>query len=799
MQKGFFIFAFRDQETIMKVWLLFIFGIVPIISQAQNRMISGEVTDKEYNPIEFVTISLLSANDSSLIAGTITNEKGKFTLSCEEKKDYIVRASHIEYTTTFIATGQSTNNMAFILEPSIISMEEVIVKSNFIRHEYDRIIVNMKGNPIVKGRTINEALGMLPGVININDELRLNGGTLSKIYINGRELHDRTELSSLQATDIENVEILPEADLQHNATTKGGIIYILLKKNADGGGNGSPSLLGEMRKRNSHWERLGLPLSLLLGKWNFYNNLVLSNAGDPYITENITHNSHQNIHIVNQNIDRKNIRRINETFSMLYDITTLQSIGLNCMVKQAGSTLKSSSFSETQETEKEYTSSYHSKGKGDDKIYQASLNYNWKSKNGKNTLQTVLDYLRSDETKELNHHYLYQYPEKNEEDNKCSNTGTVSDLWKAEINYIFLLNKHSRLKWGGDYYNNHTNNQMYYAYQSGEGWQKEDKSGLFTYKGIGYAGYAEYVWQWKKFTLNGGIRVQEDEVKCISNNIAGDKRTYRNLFPSIKVGYLFSEKNQASLSYSKRMGDIPYKSMNPAIVYISEYSYAKGNPNLVPTTEHRIRLLLNLSNTWSISYVYAKCKDDLFPLIYQDKDNPIITYTMPTNIGKSYRHAFSIGFTKTLFSWWTTNTSLDGDYTKEVSPKQTYHIVHCLFFCDNSLRFTNTFGGSFNFMAERRTRRSETIYHSVYNMNAGLYKYFLDQKFCINLSVYAILNKRRNLTTITNNNLSRIEENNKTPYQGACLNLIYKFDFGKKVKVKRAKSIQTTSDSYLRK
>ena len=81
-------------------------------------------------------------------------------------------------------------------------------------------------------------------------------------------------------------------------------------------------------------------------------------------------------------------------------------------------------------------------------------------------------------------------------------------------------------------------------------------------------------------------------------------------------------------------------------------------------------------------------------------------------------------------------------------------------------------------------------------MNAGLYKYFLDQKFCINLSVYAILNKRRNLTTITNNNLSRIEENNKTPYQGACLNLIYKFDFGKKVKVKRAKSIQTTSDSY---
>ena len=783
----------------MRVLLLIIFFLIPKLLQAQNDSIVGKVMDRNRTPIEFVTISLLSANDSSLVKGTITDEKGEFILSRKDVKNCIIRASHIEYKTVFTSVPPSIKDVEFILEPSIISMNEVIVKSNFIRHEYDRIIVNMKGNPVVKGRTVNEALGMLPGVINMNDELRLNGGTVSKIYINGRELHDRTELSSLQATNIENVEILPEADLQHNATTKGGIIYIHLKKNADGGGNGSPSLLGQMRKRNSHRERFGLPLSLRFGKWNFYNNLVLSNSGNPYITENITHNSHLNTHIVNQNVDRNNIRRINETFSMLYDITTLQSIGLNCMVKQAGSTLKSSSFSEIQETEKEYTSSYHSKGKGDEKIYQASLNYNWKSKNGKNTLQTVLDYLRSDETQELNYHYLYQYPDKNEENNKCSNNGTVSDLWKAEINYIFLLNEHSRLKWGGYYYNNHTDNQMYYAYQSEEGWQKEDKSGLFTYKGIGYAGYAEYVWQWKKFTLNGGIRVQEDEVKCISNNIAGDKRTYRNLFPSIKLGYLFSEKNQASLSYSKRMGNIPYKNMNPAIVYISEYSYAKGNPDLVPTTEHRIRLLLSLSDTWSISYTYGKRKDDSYPLVYQDKDNPIITYTMPTNIGKSYRHAFSIGFTKALFSWWTTNASLDGDYTKEVSPERTYHVFHCLFFCDNSLRFTNTFGGSFNFMAERRARRSETIYHSVYNMNAGLYKYFLDQKFCINLSVYAILNKRRNLTTITNDNLSRIEENNKTPYQGACLNLIYKFDFGKKVKVKRAESIQTTSDSYLRK
>ena len=63
------------------------------ISQAQNRMISGEVTDKEYNPIEFVTISLLSANDSSLIAGTITNEKGNSHFHVKKKR--ITLSAHL--------------------------------------------------------------------------------------------------------------------------------------------------------------------------------------------------------------------------------------------------------------------------------------------------------------------------------------------------------------------------------------------------------------------------------------------------------------------------------------------------------------------------------------------------------------------------------------------------------------------------------------------------------------------------------------------------------------------------------
>ena len=71
----------------MRVLLLIIFFLIPKLLQAQNDSIVGKVMDRNRTPIEFVTISLLSANDSSLVKGTITDEKGEFILSRKDVKN----------------------------------------------------------------------------------------------------------------------------------------------------------------------------------------------------------------------------------------------------------------------------------------------------------------------------------------------------------------------------------------------------------------------------------------------------------------------------------------------------------------------------------------------------------------------------------------------------------------------------------------------------------------------------------------------------------------------------------------
>lgn len=63
---------------------------------AQN--ISGNITDENGQPMEFVTVSLRSLPDSAIVAGCITDENGRF---CIEKKDggSFIQTSFVGYRT----------------------------------------------------------------------------------------------------------------------------------------------------------------------------------------------------------------------------------------------------------------------------------------------------------------------------------------------------------------------------------------------------------------------------------------------------------------------------------------------------------------------------------------------------------------------------------------------------------------------------------------------------------------------------------------------------------------------------
>lgn len=52
-----------------------------------HAQINGTVIDSESNPISFANVALYAVPDSMLIAGTITNDEGHFSLNAEILSD----------------------------------------------------------------------------------------------------------------------------------------------------------------------------------------------------------------------------------------------------------------------------------------------------------------------------------------------------------------------------------------------------------------------------------------------------------------------------------------------------------------------------------------------------------------------------------------------------------------------------------------------------------------------------------------------------------------------------------------
>ena len=88
---------------ISKFALLLIVSLYAFHSVAQTKVVtlSGMVKDKiGHTPLPYVNIIVASAKDSTFIAGTISNEEGRFSLSGINPGNYYVELSFVGFQTS---------------------------------------------------------------------------------------------------------------------------------------------------------------------------------------------------------------------------------------------------------------------------------------------------------------------------------------------------------------------------------------------------------------------------------------------------------------------------------------------------------------------------------------------------------------------------------------------------------------------------------------------------------------------------------------------------------------------------
>ena len=204
--------------------------------------IKGTVTDAKGDAMPFVTVSVL-AQDSSLITGAITDEKGQYEvtvngLTGEEMKGMIIQASYIGYQT-------ACGGPDFVLKEETEHLAEVEVKARkpLVERQMDKLVLNVSASPLSAGSNGNDILRRAPGVrIDKDGNITVNGKSV-EVYVDGKPsyLSGQQLKAMLDGTDgntIEKIEIISNPSAKYDASGQGGIINIKTKRNMMRGLNG---------------------------------------------------------------------------------------------------------------------------------------------------------------------------------------------------------------------------------------------------------------------------------------------------------------------------------------------------------------------------------------------------------------------------------------------------------------------------------------------------------------------------------------------------------------------------------
>jgi hypothetical protein len=182
-----------------------------------QRTITGKITNEEHSPLEYATVMLKAANDSSIVSFATTDDKGIYQLQTEKEGAFFLQASYVGYASQYKPlnlTALTKATIDFTLKEDAVGLQELIVKGRKtgVRFGQDTVRYDIShfkdGSEVVLGDVLNK----LPGIV-VDDKggVKAHGKTVDKVLLNGQDFFQgdtQMATKNLSADMAENVEIL---------------------------------------------------------------------------------------------------------------------------------------------------------------------------------------------------------------------------------------------------------------------------------------------------------------------------------------------------------------------------------------------------------------------------------------------------------------------------------------------------------------------------------------------------------------------------------------------------------------
>jgi iron complex outermembrane recepter protein len=670
--------------------LVLVFATQVTYSQSSYR-VKGLISSADES-VPFAQVKIRTISDSTIAKFGLSDSWGVFTIVGVPKGDYFAEISSVGLKTFYSNSFSVSNADVDLGEVSMsinedLDVVEVVKIRPIIEVHPDKMVFNVQNTLNATGSNGFDLLRKAPGVIIDNqNNIMLEGKSGVQIYID----HKPTQLAgddlvsflkSMQASDIDNIEIITQPSSKFDAAGNAGIINIILKRDKRLGTNGT--LNAGYEYGVNHRYNGSLNLNYRSKKTNIYGGYS-TNQGKHQVFLNFDRSQYNSQLGQFYQYDSQSLLTSllnNHTGRLGFDwfANDKHTFGVLATANyfNAGSVSDTKTFIGPQGAASDQILVADNTATGANYQVTGNFNYRFADTLG-HELTFDADYAIFD--RQADSYQPNVYTDINGltlfENNFRMVTPTAIQIMSFKTDYSQNL-WGGKLSFGGKFSLVNTENTFrFYQVINSIDSLDETRSNDFLYKETIGAGYVNYARQLgPKWNLQLGLRYEQTIAKGDLTTIQGVGNdtvnlNYGQLFPSGGLTWTPNRSHIWSMTFSRRITRPNYQTLNPFQTQLDELSYRQGNPALQPSYSNNVRLshTFKYRFTTSVSYSYvqdysAQVTDTLgFAQNFIQTKNVADEQTI--NLGVSLPFQFN--------KWWSVFINLSGYHTSYISNDEKF-------------------------------------------------------------------------------------------------------------------------------
>jgi outer membrane receptor protein involved in Fe transport len=614
----------------------------------------GMIVDENKAPVQYATIFVQNAKDSTTATGGISDETGRIVIKDIPWGTYFLQVNAMgynkHYTPEFTLTQSNPRYMmrqfAVTQKPQQLKGVEVTTQKEMLQQNLDKKVYNIENSIITEGATAVQALAEIPSVdVDIEGNVSLRGTGNVTILVDGRPTN--LTLEQIPASEIESIEVITNPSARLDPDGMGGIINVIMKKKKQSGFNAffSGSMLTSIFKNKFFVDGGNLSVNLnysynkvsMFFNYNFRSGQWRS-AGKLERTSWFQRNEESpadSTYLKQENESRSQYFGNNIRAGLDYFINKQNTLSFAFGYNRHDNTDTSRLSAENtrwQENRINTLNIYQQNGAAKRYGNNFSGNISYKKTFNKPGMELTSDLYYTELFGNQKNQYLQQFTFPNTLPNffQKTNTNSRNRNATAQVDFVTPVGNGGRIETG--YKISYRFIAQNYRLYAGDSYQEFKEKGQqqndFKFQELINAAYFIYSNSfWKVLKVQVGLRGEFAKTWSELFPAYTEKKTYTRdywkqlknvLFPTAHVKYEISSSHSLQLSFSRRVTRPGFWNLNPFVDVSDKQNLRMGNPALGP----------EFANNLELGYsMFIKSSSLSATLFYRHRTDLITRYT----------------------------------------------------------------------------------------------------------------------------------------------------------------------------